>query len=135
MDSAPPVPLSGRSLLRADEALDLLEKIRNAIPEEVKRAEWIAAEKERVLQESRAEAERIVLQAEEYVAKMVSESEVVKQAQTEAKRILDEMKRKAREIEAGANEYAEGVLSNLQQALDKTLQVVRRGREELKKTG
>ena len=58
----------------------MIDKIRNALPEEVKHAEWLTAEKDRMLKESQAEAERIVIQAEEYVAKMVSESEIVKKA-------------------------------------------------------
>lgn len=128
-----PLPLTGRTLIKADEALDLLDKIRNAIPEEVKRAEWLSNEKDRMMQESKAEAERILLQAEEYVAKLVSESEIVKHAQAEARRLVDESKKKAREIEAGANEYAEGVLQNLQGALERTLQVVKKGREELRR--
>jgi len=132
IDSAPEIPLTGKSLIDADEALDLIDKIRNALPEEVKRAEWLASEKERVIQESQVEAERIVGQAEEYVAKMVSESEIVRRAREEAKQILEEARRQARELEKGANEYAEQVLSNLQGALEKTLAVVKKGREELK---
>ena len=132
IDSAPEIPLTGKSLLDADEALDLIDKIRNALPEEVKRAEWLASEKERVMQESQQEAERIVVEAEEYVAKLVSESEIIKKAKEEAKKIIEEARAEAREMEKGAKEYAEGVLNNLQGALERTLAVVKKGKEELK---
>lgn len=132
IDSAPEIPLTGKSLIDAEEALDLIDKIRNALPEEVRRAERLASEKERVLQESQVEAERIVVQAEEYVAKMVSESEIVSRARDEANRIIEEARRRARELEKDANEYADRVLSNLQSALERTLAVVKQGRDELK---
>src|SRR5690625_3807622 len=97
IDSAPEIPLTGKSLIDADEALELIDKIRNALPEEVKRAEWLAAEKDRVIQESQVEAERIVVEAEEYVAKLVSENEILKKAKAEAENILEEAREQARE--------------------------------------
>lgn len=132
IDSAPEIPLTGKSLVDADEALELIDKIRNALPEEVKRAEWLASEKDRVIKESQVEAERIVVQAEEYVAKLVSENEIVKKAKEEAKKIIETARAEAREMEKGAGEYAQEVLSNLQSALEKTLAVVKKGQEELK---
>jgi len=132
IDSAPEIPLTGKSLINAEEALDLIDKIRNTLPEEVKRAEWLTSEKDRMLKESQAEAERIVVQAEEYAAKMVSESEIVRRAHDEAKRIIENARREAREMEKGASEYAEGVLANLEAALQRTLSVVQQGRNELR---
>lgn len=132
IDSAPEIPLTGKSLINAEEALDLIDKIRNTLPEEVKRAEWLTSEKDRMLKESQAEAERIVVQAEEYAAKMVSESEIVRRAHDEAKRIIENARREAREMEKEASEYAEGVLANLEAALQRTLSVVQQGRNELR---
>jgi cell division septum initiation protein DivIVA len=134
IDAAPGIPLTGKALIDSDAALDLIDKIRNAIPEEVKRAEWLTSEKDRVLQEGQAEAERIVAQAEEYVEKMVNESEILRQAQAQAKQIVDAARKRAGEIESGAGEYADQVLAGLEEHLDKTLRVVRKGREELQQT-
>ncbi len=133
IDSAPEIPLTSKALVDAEAALDLVDKIRNAIPEEVKRAEWLTSEKDRVLAESQAEAERMVQEAEAYVAKMVSESELVKKAKEEAVRLLEEAESKARETEVGADQYADFVLANLEEHLDKVQKVVRRGREELQR--
>lgn len=131
--SATEIPLTGKSLVDTEEALDLIDKIRNALPEEVKRAEWLTSEKDRMLKESQAEAERIIMQAEEYAARLVSESEIVKKAKEEAQRLLEQARREAQELEREAREYAEGVLSNLQEALQRTMEVVKQGRESLKK--
>lgn len=131
IESAPEIPLTGKCLIDAEEALDLLDRIRNAIPDEVKRAEWIAAEKERVIQESQAEAERMLAQAEEYVARMVNESEIVRQAHENRERLLAEARAAAQQIEEEARAYAHSVLKSLEEALLRTLEVVKRGQDEL----
>lgn len=132
IEAAPEIPLTGKCLIDAEEALSLIDKIKNALPEEVRRAEWLASERERMLQEGQAEAERILLQAEEYVQKMVSESEIVKKAREEAARIVEEARKEALELEKGAREYADQVMSGLEEALTQTLNVVKKGREKLK---
>lgn len=131
IESATEIPLTGKCLIDAEEALDLLDRIRNAIPEEVKRAEWLNAEKDRVIREGQAEAERMLAQAQEYVNKMVSESEITRRAKEQRDRIIAEAEEQARAIEQEARAYAQSVLANLQEALERTLEVVRRGREEL----
>lgn len=131
IESAPEIPLTGKSLINAEEVLDLLDKIRNSIPEQMKRAEWLSAERERVVQESEAEAERILAQAEEYVAKLVSESEIVRKAKEDAERILEAARAQAREIQMGADEYALSVLNSLEESLEQTLQIIRKGRAQL----
>lgn len=131
IESAPEIPLTGKSLINAEEALDLLDKIRNALPEEVKRAEWLTSERERVIQEGQAEAERMIEQAEEYARTLISESEVIKRAKADADKILEEARQQAREVQAGADEYALSVLEHLEEQLNATMQVIRKGRERL----
>lgn len=131
IESAPEIPLTGKSLINAEEALDLLDKIRNSIPEQVKRAEWLSSERDRVVQEGEAEAERILSQAEEYVAKLVSESEITQKAKKDAEQILEAARAQAREIQMGADEYAISVLNSLEESLEQTLQVIRKGRGQL----
>jgi cell division septum initiation protein DivIVA len=133
IDSAPEIPLTGKALIDAEAALDLIDKIRNAIPEEVKKAEWLTSEKDRVLEESKTEAQRIVMQAEEYVAKLVSESELAQRATAESERIIKEAEARAKDIEAGANEYADSILASLAEQLEKVQRVVAKGREELQR--
>lgn len=126
------LPLTSKVLVDEEAFLDLVDKIKAAVPEEIKRAEWLASEKDRVLSESQAKAEQIVKQAEEYVAQLVDEAEIVKKARAESEKILSKARQKARETEQGANEYAETVLLELQASLQKTLQVVQNGLESLR---
>jgi len=133
IDKAPEIPLTGRVLLDSDELLELIDKIRNSVPEEVKRAELVSTEKERLISEGHQRAERLISQAKEQAAGLLKESEIYKQAQHEAKKILNEAVEKARELKEGSEEYAHNVLSDLEEVLSKTLKVVVNGKEELNK--
>ncbi|NLL47478.1 MAG: hypothetical protein GX249_02745 [Firmicutes bacterium] len=133
VEKAPEVPLVGKVLVDADELFDLLDVIRTAIPEEVRRAEAVSSEKDKMIAEGQEQAERMIAKAEEYATKLVHNSEIYRQAEAESKLLLEETKRKALEIEQGSKEYARQVLGDLGEALKKTLQVVEAGQQELRK--
>ncbi|HET7558864.1 MAG TPA: ATPase [Limnochordia bacterium] len=133
LSSAPEIPLSGRVIVQREEALDLIEKLRNAIPEEIEQAAQLASQQGRVVEAGKAEAQRILREAEDLVRGRVTDSEVTREAERQARLIIDEARKEAKRIEAGANQYAEGVLNNLQSSLEKTIGVVRRGRDELRR--
>jgi cell division septum initiation protein DivIVA len=131
VESGPRVPLTGKVMLNSDELLDLLDQIRSALPEEVKRAEWIAQEKERLLRDTQEEATRMLKQAEDYARKLLEENELVAEAKSEAQKILKEAQVRANELSGGAADYADRVLTELAGHLDHTLKVVMKGRDEL----
>lgn len=133
VERAPEVPLIGKILIDADELFDLIDIIRTAIPVEVKRAEAVSSEREKMIAEGQEQAERMIAKAEEYAAKLVRNNEVYRQAEEESKRLYEETRRRAEEIEVGAKEYAEQIFSNLQEALQKTLTVIEKSKEELNK--
>ncbi|HHY14812.1 MAG TPA: hypothetical protein GX521_01920 [Firmicutes bacterium] len=133
IEQATEVPLIGKILLDGDELFDLVDVIRAAIPREIKRAEAVSSEREKMISESQLQAERIIAKAEEYAGKLVRNSEVYRQAQEESKRLLQESERRAKEIEDGAREYAQGIFANLHTALERTLTVVEKSQEELAK--
>lgn len=132
IESATEIPLMGKSLIDAEEALDLIDKIKAALPEEVKRAEWLASEKERMIEESKSEAEKLVIEAEEYVGKLVSESEIAKRARDEADRMLADAREQVKQMREDAEQYAGDVLKNLETALTQTMTVVRQGQQTLR---
>jgi len=133
VERAPEVPLVGKILVDADELFDLIDIIRTAIPAEVRRAEAVSAERDKMIAEGQEQAERMIAKAEEYAAKLVRNNEIHRQAEEEGKRLLEEAHRRAREVEGGAIEYADQIFANLQEALEKTLAVVKRSKEELNK--
>lgn len=132
-ENSPRVPLTGKSLVSTDDLYDIVDQLRVSLPEEVKRAEWVAKEKERLLEESKNEAQKMIEQAKDYIQKLIEESEILRQAKEQAAAVLESAKQDANEIAQGAASYAQQVLFTLDEQLEKTLKTVRRGQEELNK--
>jgi len=123
--NARPVPLTDQ--VRAH----LVEEIRATIPEEIKQARWIVKERQEMLAEAKREAERIVREAREQQARLISDEEVTKQAERAADEIVEDARTREREIRLGAEDYADEILNTLEVNLQKFLAAVQRGRDRL----
>lgn len=123
--------IAGKVWIDKDELEELIKKIQIALPEEIKEAEWISREKERYLNQAQEEAKRIMREAENYAEKLVREDQIIGRAEEEARRIINEAKRTATDIENDSLAYANRILEQLEESLDRTIRVVHKGREEL----
>src|ERR671929_629064 len=56
------MPLSSSALLNRDEVLDLIEQMKDSLPDEVKQARWIVKDREELLAKARRDAEAMVEQ-------------------------------------------------------------------------
>ncbi len=126
------VPLSSSIMLNRAEIDGLVTELREALPEELKRARWILKERDDVLDKARREASAMVEEAEEQRARLISRTDVVQSANREADRIVAEAEEEARRIRLEAEDYVDAKLANFEVVLQKTLAAVERGREKLR---
>ena len=129
--NAKQIPLTENVRVDREEIYDLLDQMRATIPEEIKQARWIVKERQEMLAEAKREAERIVKEANDEQLRLVSEQEVVKQAENHAEDIVEEARAREREIRLGAEDYADDILNTLEVNLEKFLAAVQRGRDRL----
>lgn len=123
--------LAGKVWIDKEELAELIEKIQIALPDEIKEAEMISREKERYLSQAQEEAKRILREAETYAERLVREDQIVTRAEEESRRILEEAKRTAADIETDAMQYANKILEQLEESLERTIRIVHKGREDL----
>lgn len=119
------------AMVDRDAAFDLIDQMRQSVPEELKQARWIVKERQSMLDEARSESDRIVQQAREEAERLTSEQEVLKQAEKQGADIVEDSRRREREIRLGAEDYADDVLGNLEDNLGRLLGAVQRGRARL----
>ncbi len=119
------------AMVDRESAFDLIDQMRQTIPEELKQARWIVKERQSMLDEARGESDRILRQAQEEAEKITSEEEVLKRAEQRSAEIMDDARRREREIRLGAEDYADEVLSNLEENLERLLDAVQKGRSKL----
>ncbi|HEY1729949.1 MAG TPA: hypothetical protein VGG22_16395 [Candidatus Baltobacteraceae bacterium] len=120
-----------RRILSEERILELIEKMRATLPEEVGRAKMIAKDKDRMLREAQERAQEIVSEASEHHAQMVDNHEIVQQARATAETVLRDAEERAKKVREGADQYATTVLGDLQNRLSVALAQVRKGQDAL----
>lgn len=108
-------------------ALDLIDQLRVAVPEEVRQAKRVNQESERILEKAQEEADRMVARAQEQAAFLIEERELTRAAEIRSREIIADGEREADEIRRGADEYAASVLIRLEGECVKALQGIRKG--------
>lgn len=131
VEEASRIPMTGKIFLDEEIILDYLDRLRAAIPEEIKQAQWITKERERILSDAQAEAEKIINQTTSYIDEQACNSEIVKKAETTAQEIVLKAKFEAEQMEQQSKEYALNVFQKMEDVLDKAISTVQEGKSQL----
>ena len=116
------LPLSGgKSFIDTEEARQILDEIREAIPAEVRKAKAIVADRAQIISEAQREAETIVRVAEEKAKTLVNQEEIVRQAQV-----------KFRDMRKASNDYVEDLMRRTDESMTTALAELRKTRQSLK---
>ena len=126
------VPFSNIVLVDKDEIIELISDLRIKLPEEIKQAKWIKEERQRILVEAQKEADDIVKEAENRIISMIDEHEITKKAYEKKAEIIETANEMSREISKGTKDYADNLLSGIEQALQEALKIIQNNRNELK---
>lgn len=122
---------AGYRVLSEERLIELVEKVRASLPEEVGRAKIIAQGQDRVMKAAAEKAQAIVDEAASKHEELLDQNELVRRAKTTADAVLRDAEERARKVREGADHYAGGVLSEMEGRLSSALGAVRKGRESL----
>jgi vacuolar-type H+-ATPase subunit H len=126
------VPFSDKVLVDREKVLQIVDSIRSILPEEIKQANWIKEERNRILIEAQKEAELMLKETEEHIKSLVEENEVTRRAYIQGEEIIENAKKNAREIRVGTKEYADNLLAELEEQLHQYIDLIKKNREEVK---
>lgn len=121
----------GYRVVSEERLLELIEKLRASLPEEVGRARTIAQNGDRLVRDAQEKAQAIVSEASQAQNQLVDEQEIVRRARATAEVVLREAEQKAQRVRDGADAYAASVLSDLDARLSTALGSVKKGMEAL----
>lgn len=131
VEEARSVPLSASCVINRSEMLKLLDKIKASFPNDLAKAIAIQREKESIIEEAHAQSDAIMQQARDEVSRLVEQTTIVSSARKEAARILAEAKTESDRDREEIEEYIDSRLANLEVILNKTLDVISKGRDQL----
>lgn len=107
----------GKVLVNKKEALDTIEEIINMLPEELKKAQWLLQEKDRILGDAINQAESIKQENIQKIQNAVENHDFVMEAKEKADEIIASAQREAKAIRLSARDYADDVLVQLNDEL------------------
>jgi hypothetical protein len=121
------LPLSNKVMVDEQKIWDLIDQMRIAIPEEVKKAKRTNQERDRIIAQSHEEAARLVDLKREEAAALVSEHDLTKAAELRAATIVERAQRDVESLRADADEYVLQVLGDMAARLEGALNEARNG--------
>jgi hypothetical protein len=119
------IPLTRNVMVDEDRMLDIIDQMRIAIPEEVKKAQQLLGQRDRVLAQAQEEANRTLELARQKADQLASKEIVMQEAQRRADQLLMQARADAENVRSEADEYVMNSLTQLQDELERiTNQVI-----------
>ena len=132
VESARSLPKSASCVLNRAELLGQLAALRDQLPQAVVDARAVVEDRDGVVAEGTAEAERLLAAAREEREALVRGSSVLAAATERAEAVLAEARASAEQLRREVDDYVDGKLATFEVVLQKTLVTVDRGREKLR---
>jgi hypothetical protein len=125
------VPGTKMKLVDADRCFQLIDQMVLAIPEEIKKAQRIQQEHDRIIAQAKDEAERIKDMARDEANRLADDTAIISIAQNRASAIEERARREVDRMRSEADIYALETLQRLREELDHTVAVVSNGISKL----
>ena len=119
--------LTHKVMINEERMLDLIDQMRLAIPEEIKKAQKILNQKDRILAQAQEEANRKIDLAREKSLQMIERDGIVEVAKARAKEIEQNSIENCNITKREADQYVINTLKKFEQELEQVLAQVRNG--------
>ena len=121
------IPLTHNVMVDEDKMLELIDQMRIAIPEEVKKAQQVLSQRDRVMAQATEEANRTIALAREKADQMAHKDNIMMEAQRRAEQIVSQARADAEATRVDADNYVLDSLSHLQEEMERLINQVRNG--------
>lgn len=122
-----PIWFTHSVIVDEDRMLDLIDQMRMAIPDEVKKAQQVLAQRDRILAQAQEEANRTLAIAREKSEQLVERDAIVQAAHVRAEQIVGGARVDIDATRHEADEYVVNTLRRLEMELERFLTQVRNG--------
>ena len=112
------VPVVRKVMVDPNEITEIVKEIRLELPDEIQQAQWIKNERQRILDEAKAEYDNIIKDAQDKAAQLVEQDEITVKAKQRAEEILRIAKENCSVMKMSILDYTDGMLYNLQEKVD-----------------
>jgi hypothetical protein len=121
------IPFTHNVVVDEEKMLDLIDQMRVAIPDEMKNAQQVMAQRDRILAQAQEEANRTLSLAREKGEQLLEKDSIVQNAQTYAEQRATDIIADADQTRRDADHYVIETLTHLELELERYLNQVRNG--------
>ncbi len=122
------VPLSNRVMVEEEEFLALLDQLRLSLPQELKQARRVVQERQKIITDAQAEAEKILVVARERAEYLMNDQGLVNEAKARSEEILRQAKENAKRTLGEVDVYALQMLTQLENILGQDLEQIKQAK-------
>jgi cell division septum initiation protein DivIVA len=127
LNQSRPLPFTHNVIVDEDRILDLIDQMRIAIPDEVKKCQQVLAQRDRILAQAQEEANRTLAIAREKSDQIVERDAIVQAAHARAEQIIANAKAEVEGTQQEADQYVLETLRRLEMELERSLNQTRNG--------
>ena len=129
LDNCKYQPFSNTKIIANKEELDeIIVELRMRVPDEIKKYQKIIGQQDAILEDASSQAQNMINDAQSQIDELVSDHEVMQRAYQRANEVVEEARQQgdaivaaavddANNIRNGAMQYADGLLSNIQEII------------------
>ena len=118
IEVASSVPVVRKVMVDPNEVTEIVKEIRLELPDEIQQAQWIKNERQRILDEAKAEYESILNEARQKADALVENDEITVKAKARADEILRIAQENSQVMKMSILDYTDSMLYNLQEKVD-----------------
>jgi cell division septum initiation protein DivIVA len=122
-----PIPFTHNVIVDEDRMLDLIDQMRVAIPDEVKKAQQLTAQRDRILAQAQEEVNRTLALAREKSDQLVERDSIVEAAKSRSDQIIEQAQLDIVAMRREADVYVLETLTRLEMEMDRSLTQIRNG--------
>ncbi len=127
LDSGRGRPFSNKITIEKEKIFDIIGEIRLNLPNEIRHAQKIIEDHDRIIEDAKNKASAIIAEAEIRAQEIASEHQIYELATEAAEKLVDEAKKYSREVRLGTMSYVEEILNRTENTVREALEEMSRG--------
>jgi cell division septum initiation protein DivIVA len=122
-----PIPLTHNVIIDEDKILDIIDQMRVTIPEEMKKAQQVLSQRDRILAQAQEEANRTLNLARDKSENLVERDAIVQAAHVQADEIISKALTDVEKTRRDADKYVIDTLLRVEYELERMLNQAQNG--------
>lgn len=118
IENASTIPLSSRVVVEPGDIFSIIKEIQLALPDDIQQAKWIREERDRILEDAKAEYERIIKEAQKQADYLVESDEITRRATQTANKMMSDTTANCKMLKMKTYDYVDKILYDMQGKMD-----------------